>query len=77
MRSREDKNWELIGDVLAAESSGKSPRLFSSRRTLFGIPSALDQELEALSNRAAEEAAVAKGLQPAGMGAPGAVPEAS
>ncbi len=77
MRSREDKNWELIGDVLAAESSGKSPRLFSSRRTLFGIPSALDQELEALSNRAAEEAAAAKGLQPAGMSAPAPMPEDS
>lgn len=56
MRTKDDKNWELIGDVLAAESSGKSPRLFSSRRTLFGIPSALDQELEALSNEAAEKA---------------------
>ena len=56
MRTREDKNWELIGDVLAAEGSGKSPRVFSSRRTLFGIPSALDQELEALSNEAAERA---------------------
>lgn len=56
MRTREDKNWELISDVLAAEGSGKSPRVFSSRRTLFGIPSALDQELEALSNEAAERA---------------------
>lgn len=55
MRTREDKNWELIGDVLAAESSGKAPRMFSSRRTLFGIPSALDQELEALSNEAAQK----------------------
>ncbi|WP_338129615.1 DNA-deoxyinosine glycosylase [Parvibacter caecicola] len=56
MGTREEKNWELIGDVLAAEGSGKSPRVFSSRRTLFGIPSALDQELEALSNEAAERA---------------------
>lgn len=38
--------------MLAAESSGKSPRLFSSRKTLFGIPSALDQELEALNEEA-------------------------
>ena len=40
--------------ALAAESSGKSPRLFSSRRTLFGIPSALDQELAKLDESMAE-----------------------
>lgn len=45
MVSREDKNWELLNSVLSAESSGKSPRLFSSRKSLFGIPSTLDQEL--------------------------------
>lgn len=38
-------NWELIGNVLAAENAGRDPKLFASRRTLFGIPSALDQEL--------------------------------
>lgn len=51
MKTNADRNWELIGNMLAAESSGKSPRLFSSRKTLFGIPSALDQELEALSEK--------------------------
>lgn len=45
MRTNADRNWELIGNMLAAESSGKQPRLFASRRTLFGIPSALDEEL--------------------------------
>lgn len=50
----------MIADVLAAENSGKSPRLFSSRRTLFGIPSALDRELEALSDEAAAKAAAAR-----------------
>ncbi len=49
MNRREERRWELINEALAAESSGRSPRLFSSRRTLFGIPSALDQELEALT----------------------------
>lgn len=48
MTGREDKNWGLIGQALAAEASGKSPRVFSSRRTLFGIPSALDEELAKL-----------------------------
>lgn len=52
MKTNADRNWELIGNMLAAESSGKSPRLFSSRKTLFGIPSALDQELEALNEEA-------------------------
>lgn len=45
MRTNRDRNWDLIGQHLAAEGSGKAPRMFSSRRTLFGIPSALDEEL--------------------------------
>ena len=44
-KTNRDRNWDLIGDMLAAETSGKSPRLFASRKTLFGIPSALDEEL--------------------------------
>lgn len=50
MRTRDDRNWELIGRMLSAESSGKTPRLFSSHRTLFGIPSALDQELASIAD---------------------------
>lgn len=45
MVPKDNNQWELIEGLLAAEASGKSPRLFSSRRTLFGIPSALDEEL--------------------------------
>lgn len=56
MRTNEDRNWEMIEAALAAESSGKSPRLFSSRRTLFGIPSALDQEMAKLDAQAAQAA---------------------
>lgn len=52
----------MLRDKLAQESSGKSPRLFSSRKTLFGIPSSLDQELEALSDAASEEHARSNGL---------------
>lgn len=48
MVGADDRNWELIGQVLAAEASGKAPRVFSSRRSLFGIPSALDTELAKL-----------------------------
>ncbi len=40
----------MLQQALAAETSGKSPRLFSSRKTLFGIPSALDQELASLED---------------------------
>ena len=40
----------MLQQALTAETSGKSPRLFSSRKTLFGIPSALDQELASLED---------------------------
>lgn len=50
MRTNEDRRWDLIGQALSAEASGKSPRLFSSRRTLFGIPSALDEEMAKLQD---------------------------
>lgn len=50
MRTNADRNWDMLQQALAAETSGKSPRLFSSRKTLFGIPSALDQELASLED---------------------------
>lgn len=50
MAFSDDKNWDLLQKMLEAEASGKSPRLFSSQRTLFGIPSALDRELAAYAN---------------------------
>lgn len=48
MRTQRDRNWDALGDALLAQSSDKTPRLFSSRKTLFGIPSALDQEMAKL-----------------------------
>ena len=48
MKSRADKNWELIQEILAADASGREPRPFNSRQTLFGIPSAFDLEMEKL-----------------------------
>ncbi len=63
LRTNRDRNWEALGQRLAEESSGKEPRLFSSRKTLFGIPSALDQELEALANQSASAAAKPKGKE--------------
>ena len=61
MRTNADRNWDLIGEMLAAESSGKSPRLFSSRKTLFGIPSALDQELASLDETSGQAAKPSSG----------------
>ena len=43
----DEQKWERIRDVLIAEGSGKAPRI-SSTRTLFGIPSAVDQAMEAI-----------------------------
>ncbi len=45
----DEKRWEMIERLIAAESAGKQPRLFSSQRTLFGIPSELDRELQAFA----------------------------
>ena len=58
MTTNEDRKWEMIGAALSAESSGKSPRLFSSRRTLFGIPSALDEEMAKLEKELAAKRAI-------------------
>lgn len=48
-----NKDWDLIQKMLEAEASGKAPRLFSSQRTLFGIPSELDRELAAYAQEQA------------------------
>lgn len=47
MGIREDeKRWKRIQDALAAEASGKEPRPVSSMRTLFGIQSSVEQQIE-------------------------------
>ena len=50
LKSRAEKNWELLNQILEAESSGKDVKPFSSKKTLFGIPSTLDIELAKLEN---------------------------
>ncbi len=46
MSYREDeKRWKRIHDMLAAEASGKAPRPVASQRTLFGIPSTVEQTI--------------------------------
>ena len=46
MNYREDeKRWKRIHDLLVAEASGKAPRPVISQRTLFGIPSSVEQTI--------------------------------
>lgn len=47
MSYREDeKRWKRIQEMLAAEASGQELRPAVSQRTLFGIPSAVEQTIE-------------------------------
>lgn len=46
MKTREEKNWELIQQLLAAEVSGQTPRHVSSTRTLFGIKSSVEEVID-------------------------------
>lgn len=47
MGYREDeKRWKRIQEMLAAEATGKTVRPTVSRRTLFGIPSTVEQTIE-------------------------------
>lgn len=48
----EEKRWKRIQEVLAAEAVGKPIRPAVSQRTLFGIPSTVEQTIERI---AAEE----------------------
>ena len=46
MGYREDeRRWKRIQELLAAEASGKAPRPAMSQRTLFGIPSTVEQTI--------------------------------
>ena len=42
----DEKRWKRIQDMLAAEASGKTMRPIVSQRTLFGIPSTVEQTIE-------------------------------
>lgn len=47
MSYREDeKRWKRIQEMLAAEATGKTMRPVVSQRTLFGIPSTVEQTIE-------------------------------
>lgn len=42
----DEKRWKRIQEMLAAEASGKELRPLVSQRTLFGIPSTVEQTIE-------------------------------
>lgn len=46
MKTPEEKRWELLQQVLLAESRGEEPRAYSSSRTLFGIKSHAEEVME-------------------------------
>ena len=46
MKTSEEKRWELLQQVLLAESRGDEPRSYSSGRTLFGIKSHAEEVME-------------------------------
>ncbi len=52
MTDREEQTWKRMRDVLIAEANGKDPHTVVSTRTLFGIPSTVEQVIDSV---AAEE----------------------
>ncbi len=46
MKTPEEKRWELMRQVLLAESRGDEPHNYSSGRTLFGIKSHAEEVME-------------------------------
>ena len=44
----DEKRWKRIQELLAAEASGKTVRPAVSQRTLFGIPSTVEQTIEGI-----------------------------
>ncbi len=49
MKTREEKRWELMQEVLSAESRGDKPLRVSSQRTLFGIKSHVETVIDAVA----------------------------
>ncbi len=46
MKTREEKRWERMQEVLFAESRGDKPMRVTSQRTLFGIKSHVEQVID-------------------------------
>ena len=43
---RQERQWEMLKQHLGAESRGDPPRPFASTRTLFGIKSTVERQLD-------------------------------
>ena len=48
MKTSEERRWERLQQQLAAEATGKAPVRLCSQRTLFGIPSHVDEVIGAV-----------------------------
>ena len=44
----DEKQWKRIQEMIAAEASGRELRPFVSQRTLFGIKSSVEEQIEAI-----------------------------
>lgn len=51
----DEKRWKRIQEMLVAEASGKTMRPLVSQRTLFGIPSTVEQTIERIVAQDEEE----------------------
>ena len=51
----DEKRWKRIQDMLAAEANGDTIRPVVSQRTLFGIPSTVEQTIERIVAEDEEE----------------------
>ena len=48
MKTSGERRWERLQQKLAAEAAGKAPVRLCSQRTLFGIPSHVDEVIGAV-----------------------------
>ena len=70
----DERRWKRIQDLLAAEASGRELRPVVSQRTLFGIPSSVDEAIERIvaedeaARRAKREAQDDRAISPDGEG---------
>ena len=58
----DERRWKRIQDLLAAEASGKELRPVVSQRTLFGIPSTVEQTIQRIVEEDEEKRRAKRGL---------------
>ena len=45
----EDKKWEMLQQALGAGARGDEPPMLVSKRTLFGIRSSIEEQMDAIA----------------------------